>query len=236
MNEIREKILEVRARMAKAALQAGRNPGNIKLMAVSKAVSPERVAAAIAAGVDIVGENYLQEAQSKEATLVIAPALHFIGHLQSNKAKFAVRLFDMIHSIDRPELAEELNKRAAALGKIQDILLEINMGGEETKSGVAPAAAATLLERIAPLVNLRVCGLMTIPPPFFDGKETRLCFANLFRLCETLRLLQIPNAPLTELSMGMSNDYEMAIQEGATIVRIGRGIFGKRPSRVCNVR
>jgi hypothetical protein len=152
-----------------------------------------------------------------------------IGHLQTNKAKYAVRLFDMIQSVDRRELAIELDRRSFALGKIMKILIEINMSGEKTKSGVSRNDVITLVQEVALLKNLSIQGLMTVPPWFDDPQEARPYFASLRELKDKIAHKRIPNVGMKELSMGMSADYQVAIEEGATIVRIGRSIFGERP-------
>ncbi|MCF8053622.1 MAG: YggS family pyridoxal phosphate-dependent enzyme [Deltaproteobacteria bacterium] len=227
MTEIAQNIAHIRAKMALALSRAGRNPGAVRLMAVTKSVTTDKIAQAVLAGIDAIGENYLQEAQNKFGTISTAPALHFIGHLQTNKAKHAVAMFDMIHSVGKIELAREINKRARSLGKVQDVLLEINLGAEESKQGLAPGEAGELLSAMADWENVRVRGLMAIPPP--DGSAKY--FGRLRDLACELRLLNLSNAPLDELSMGMSDDYEEAIAAGATIIRIGRGIFGERPPK-----
>ncbi len=226
MSQIARNLEEVRNRIEAAARRAGRDPAAVKLVAVSKTVDPERIRDALAAGQKIFGENYLQEARGKIEALGPGAQWHFIGHLQTNKAKAAVALFRLIHSVDRVHLAQALEKAAAQTGKVQEILLEVNLGGEETKSGAPPQAVAELLQEAALLPHLRVQGLMTMPPWLADPEAARPYFRGLRELRD--RLLKLAICPLPELSMGMSGDFETAIEEGATLVRVGTAIFGRR--------
>jgi pyridoxal phosphate enzyme (YggS family) len=227
MNFIAQNLAEVRAVIEAAAHKAGRDPAAVRLVAVSKTVDLERIRAAIAAGQDLFGENYLQEAKAKIDALGRQVSWHLVGHLQTKKAKGAVELFDLIHSVDRVKLARALEAAAVRLGKVQDILIQVNQGGEETKSGVVPEAAPELLREIARLPHLRVVGLMTMPPWFSDPEAVRPYFRDLRELRERLR--DQSGLPLPELSMGMSGDYAAAVEEGATLVRVGTAIFGRRP-------
>lgn len=226
MSQIARNLEEVRNRIEAAARRAGRDPAAVKLVAVSKTVDAERVREALAAGQKIFGENYLQEARGKIEALGPEAQWHFIGHLQTNKAKAAVALFRLIHSVDRIHLAQALEKAAAQTGKVQEILLEVNLAGEETKSGAPPQAVAELLRQAALLPHLRVQGLMTMPPWLADPEAVRPYLRGLRELRD--RLLQLNICPLPELSMGMSGDFETAIEEGATLVRVGTAIFGRR--------
>ena len=226
MTQIARNLEEVRRRIAGAARRAGRDPAAVKLVAVSKTVDLERIKAARDAGQQIFGENYLQEARGKIEALGPGACWHFIGHLQTNKAKAAVELFHLIHSVDRLHLAQALEKAAAGQEKVQEILLQVNLAGEASKSGAPPEAGPALLREIARLPHLRVVGLMTMPPWFDDPEAVRPYFRGLRELRE--RLLQLDLGPLPELSMGMSGDFEAAIEEGATLVRIGTAIFGRR--------
>jgi len=221
----------IRNRIAAAAARAGRRADEVRLMAVTKTVDDERIAAAIAAGVDIIGENYVQEAKRKIEIMGRSREWHLIGHLQTNKAKYAVRLFDMIHAVDRMEVARELHRRAAGENLLLKILIEVNVSGETTKRGVPPGAAISLIREIAPLEHLSIQGLMTMAPWFDDPGEARPCFAALRRLRERIAGMAIPGVSMKELSMGMSGDFEVAVEEGATIVRIGRFLFGERPAK-----
>jgi pyridoxal phosphate enzyme (YggS family) len=226
MNPIAHNLKEVRAAIAAACRRASRDPGGVRLVAVSKTVDLERIRAAIDAGQDLFGENYLQEARNKIAALGSQVSWHLVGHLQTNKAGGAVALFDLIHSVDRGKLARALNAAAARLGKVQDILIQVNQGGEDTKSGVEPAAALALLQEVVQLPHLRVLGLMTMPPWFPDPEQARPYFRALRELRDRLRPLS--GLSLPELSMGMSDDFPVAVEEGATLVRVGTAIFGRR--------
>ncbi|MDX9823204.1 MAG: YggS family pyridoxal phosphate-dependent enzyme [Syntrophales bacterium] len=221
-------IGRIREVVAQAAARSGRSPAEVRLMAVTKTVDDERIAAAMQDGVDIIGENYVQEAKRKLETLGKGCEWHLIGRLQTNKAKYAVRLFDMIHSVDRLELAAEIDRRAAAAGHLMKILIEVNVSGEETKNGVPLADAADLVRRIAPLTNLTIRGLMTMPPWFDDPEQARPYFRALRNLRDRIKADRLPRVEMTELSMGMTGDYAVAVEEGATIIRVGRGIFGER--------
>jgi pyridoxal phosphate enzyme (YggS family) len=228
MMGVEDKIRHVREVMAEAARRSGRPPEAIRLMAVTKTVDDDRIRAAMKAGVEIIGENYVQEAKRKIELLGKSGEWHLIGPLQTNKAKVAVRLFDMIHSVDRPELAAELDRRARAAGRVVPILVEVNISGEASKSGVPPHSTLELIRRIAPLENLSIRGLMTMPPWFDDPEESRPYFRALRELRDRIAAEAVPRVAMRELSMGMTDDYAVAIEEGATIVRIGRGIFGER--------
>jgi len=205
-----------------------RIPYSVRLVAVSKTVAADIVKEAIAAGVTTVGENYVQEAREKFKVLVQYPlSWHFIGHLQSNKAKYAVRLFDLIHTVDSLKLALELDKQAAKVDKVQQILVQVNISGEDTKSGISADEAPRLISEISRMENIALKGLMTMPPYFYQPEKVRPFFAALRRLRDQIEQTQ-PNVSLTELSMGMTGDFEVAIKEGATLVRIGTAIFGER--------
>ncbi|HTZ39061.1 MAG TPA: YggS family pyridoxal phosphate-dependent enzyme [Syntrophales bacterium] len=227
---MRENILRLRERITEAALRAGRDPGNVRLMAVTKTFRDEPIREAIEAGVDIIGENYVQEAKRKIEQMGKSVEWHLIGHLQTNKAKVAVRLFDMIHSVNRLSLAEELNRRAAAVGTICRVLIEVNLSGEQSKSGAAPEEAPSLIRTVAAMPHLSIRGLMTMAPWYDDPEKARPCFSGLRALRDRIASENIPNVVMQELSMGMTDDFEVAVEEGATIVRIGRAIFGERPA------
>jgi pyridoxal phosphate enzyme (YggS family) len=236
MSAIKENLLGVMERIEKAAQKAGRDPKEIKLVAVSKTVESARIREAIEAGVSILGENYIQEAQ-KKIEEVGRPACterfgegrpvawHFIGHLQSNKAKYAVRLFDMIHSLDSLPLAEELNQRAKQAGRITKVMIELNLSQEKTKFGTDKERLFNLVKGIRDLSNLSLEGLMTMPSYFDSPEMSRPYYIELRGLKEEMVREGIP---IKELSMGMSNDFEIAIEEGATYVRVGTAIFGAR--------
>lgn len=216
---IRANVERVRERIARAAERAGRRADEILLIGVSKTVDVDRIRKGIEAGLPALGENRVQEAKAKVATLGRPVPWHLIGHLQTNKVKDAVALFDAVHSLDRWPLAEEIERRAAAAGRTLDALLEVNVGAETAKSGLAPDDVPAMLERLATLSRIRVRGLMAIPP-VGTPEEARQWFRALRKLAEA--------HGLTDLSMGMSADYEVAIEEGATMVRVGTAIFGAR--------
>jgi pyridoxal phosphate enzyme (YggS family) len=225
---IRQNLSALHERISRAAAGCGRDPASVRLVTVTKTQGVEAVRAAIHAGSVIVGENYIQEAREKFDALAALPAeWHFIGHLQTNKAKYAVRMFALIHTVDSEKLAAELDKQAGKIGKTQNILVQVNIGAEPTKSGVDPDQAADLVRRISGYENICIQGLMAMPP-FFDAPErARPFFRELRRLSN--RIQEQIQMPALELSMGMSGDFEVAIEEGATLVRIGTAIFGARP-------
>jgi len=225
MLTIKENLLRVKERIERAAQKAGRDPKEIKLVAVSKTVEVARIKEAIEAGVSILGENYVQEAQKKIEELGKPVSWHFIGHLQSNKAKYAVRLFDVIHSIDSIPLAEELNRRAEQPDRVIKVMIEVNLSKEATKFGTDEERMLNLARSIQTFKHLSLEGLMTMPPYFDSPEMSRPYYVALRELKERMTKEGIP---MKELSMGMSNDFEIAIEEGATYVRIGTAIFGPR--------
>jgi pyridoxal phosphate enzyme (YggS family) len=226
---LKEQLKQIKDRIHNAAIDCGRNPEFIRLVAVSKTVAMERVKEAIEAGVTILGENYVQEAREKIQRLSTYPvSWHFIGHLQTNKAKHAVKLFDLIHSVDSLKLAVELDKQAKKNNKIQPILVQVNVAEEVSKSGVSVENTAKLIDDIRPLTNLAVKGLMTMPPYFNAPEKVRPYFKTLRELRDQIKIEGFSHVGLNELSMGMTGDFEVAIQEGATLVRIGTAIFGER--------
>ena len=216
---IRENVAAVEARIAAACARAGRSRDDVTLVGVSKTFPADAVDEAIAAGIAHVGENRVQEARDKRPLVHGSVRWHLIGHLQSNKAKDAVRLFDVIESVDSLELAEKLAKAAAAAGKRQELLVQINVGNEPQKSGIATAEADAIVKKIVALDSVDVRGLMAIPPAV-EPEDARPFFRELRAMRDTLGL--------RELSMGMSEDFEIAIEEGSTMVRVGRAIFGSR--------
>lgn len=226
--DFKKRLENVKDRINKTALKCGRDPESIHLVAVSKTISANRIREAIKAGVTTLGENYVQEARNKFNVLGTLPvSWHFIGHLQSNKAKYAVRLFDLIHSVDSLKLAHELNKQASKVNKIQDILIQINISKEPSKSGSDIQNAANLIKDIVLLENVSVKGLMAMPPFFNNPEKARPYFTALRDLRDQIENV-LPEVVLNELSMGMTGDFEVAIEEGATLVRIGTAIFGER--------
>lgn len=224
--DLAENLSSVRNRIAAACERAGRDPGSVTLLAVSKTHPPEMVSEAARLGLSLFGENKVQEAKAKIPLCPGRLRWHMLGHLQTNKCRDAVELFEMIQSVDSLHLAEEINKRADQASKRMPILLEINAGGEASKFGYRPEQLLTDLPRINQLSRLEIQGLMTIPPWAPNPEKIRPMFRQLRELkrkCE-----QILGAPLPHLSMGMSGDFEVAIEEGATIVRIGTALFGER--------
>lgn len=224
-----EAVKTIYIRISRAALRAGRSPGEIRLIAVTKTVRTEAIVESIEAGLRDFGENRIQEARDK--ILKIAPrgesglAWHYIGHLQKNKAATAVEFFDLIHSIDSADLAAEVDRKARMRGKIQRILIQVKLSDEESKHGIPEEGLDALLEEIGRMKNLKAEGLMTIPP-FFEMPEDARPYFRRLRLLREGALRR--GYPLRELSMGMSNDFETAIEEGATMVRIGSCLFGER--------
>ena len=226
---MKNRIEQVKKRIKDTAEACKRPMASIRLVAVSKTMPTEVVKQAIEAGVTDLGENYIQEAKEKINALAAYPVTwHFIGHLQSNKAKYAVRLFDLIHSVDSLKLAQELNKYAQKNDKIQAILIQVNVAKEDSKSGVYVEDTLQLLKEVSRLEHVSVKGLMTMPPYFNAPEKVRPFFAALRELRDQIQKEAIPNTSMTELSMGMTGDFEAAIEEGATIVRIGTAIFGDR--------
>ena len=226
---IAENVKLVKENIAAAAIRCGRDPADIKLVAATKMNDAFRVREAIAAGVDICGENRVQELQEKLAQGAYDGCpLHFIGHLQKNKVKYIIGKVELIHSVDSVSLAQEINKRAAALGLTQDILLEVNIGAEETKSGFAPEELACALDEMAQFSSIRVLGLTAIPPVCEISENNRVYFRRMKQLFIDIGQKKYDNVIMQLLSMGMSADYEVAVEEGANLVRVGTGIFGAR--------
>ncbi len=231
MSVIADNLAAVRERIRAACSRAGRNPDEVRLVGVTKTVSNDRIREGAEAGLTILGENYIQEARQKiEALRGLGVSWHFIGHLQSNKAKVAAELFDWVHTVDRASLAVELDRQAAKRGRVIPILLQVNVGDETSKSGVGPEGLPRLFESVLPLNNLSVRGLMAIPPLEEDPEKARPYFRMLRDLLERLKAGAPHPGELVELSMGMSGDFEAAVEEGATFVRIGTSLFGHRPA------
>jgi pyridoxal phosphate enzyme (YggS family) len=228
MVDVAANYVSVLARINDAAAKCGRKAEDIKLLGASKSQSIEAIQAAIAAGVKLIGENYVQEARDKKDRIAEFVEWHMIGHLQRNKAKAAIEIFDIIESLENLALARELDKEAGKRGKKVRVFIEVNLGNEETKSGIAKNRVVPLVEGVATLSNVRVEGLMTVPPFRENPEEVRPFFRELSELRERLNELRLQNVDLRELSMGMTHDYTVAIEEGATIVRIGTALFGPR--------
>jgi len=227
---IRERAADVTDRMARAAARVGRRPGEVRLVAVTKTQSAARVAEARAAGLEVFGENYVQEAEEK-IRAVPGAEWHLIGKLQRNKVGKAVSLFPWIQTVDSAALLAEISRRAAATGKTVELLVEVNLAGEGSKGGVSPEGLPALLDAASVLPGVRLRGLMAIPPYSDDPDASRPHFARLRSLLEESARRAPRGTEMTELSMGMSHDFEAAIEEGATMVRVGTAIFGQRRAR-----
>ncbi len=203
-------------------------PSDVTLVAAAKTRTPQEILQAIEAGVTIIGENYVKEAQSAFAVIGDRCRWHFIGHLQRNKVKVAVEIFDLIETVDSLPLAVEIDKRCSQIGKVIPVLIEVNSGREQQKAGVFPEKAKGLIKETVPLKHMRIMGLMTMGPRFGDPEKARPYFVETRRLFDALKTLQLPGIEMKHLSMGMSNTYKIAIEEGATIVRVGTKLFGER--------
>lgn len=221
-------LAHITERIRAAAEHAGRSAASVRLVAVSKTRPAADVVEAFAAGQTIFGENYVQEFTAKSAEVKEPVEWHFIGHLQSNKVKYIAGRVALIHSVDRLSLAEEISRQWGKLGRCCDILLQVNISGEASKSGTTETEVVQLVQDVSLLPHVRVRGLMTMPPFFDDPEAARPFFAALQRLAQTITAENIPGVVMEELSMGMSGDFEAAIQEGATLVRVGTSIFGAR--------
>jgi len=228
--DVAANLRAVEERIARAARKASRDPTEILLVAVSKAVDVDRIRQGIALGIPALGENRVQEAKGKIQILGRRVPWHLIGTLQTNKAKDAILLFDLIHSLDRVELGRELDRRARAVGKVMDVLVQVNVAGEATKAGFLPDRLKDAMEALALLPGIRVRGLMTMPPLAEDPEGSRPWFRQLRELADLVRGWGLEGVEMTHLSMGMSGDFEVAVEEGATMVRIGTAIFGPRDS------
>ena len=229
MSTIAENVAEAKRRIAAAAESAGRDPASVRLLAATKMNDADRVRQAVAAGVDLCGENRVQEFLAKNAVNAYAGCgVHFIGTLQKNKVKYLVGAVELIHSVDSPALMEEIHRRAEKLDTVQHILLEVNIGEEASKRGAPVSALPELLRRAGELPHLQVRGLMAIPPAEKVPGENRNYFRRMYELFVDIRGKKYDNVLMTELSMGMSSDYEDAVRCGATIVRLGTALFGPR--------
>ncbi|MFC1992322.1 YggS family pyridoxal phosphate-dependent enzyme [Chloroflexota bacterium] len=203
-------------------------PGGVELVAAAKTRSTEEVLEAVQAGVKIIGENYVQEAERAYAAAGNRARWHFIGHLQKNKVKKAVGIFDVIEAVDSLEIAQEIDKRCQQIGKVMPVFIEINSGREKQKAGVLPEDAEQLIKEISVLPNIKVVGLMTMGPRFGNPEDSRPYFVETRKLYDSIRQLGLPNVEMNYLSMGMTNSYRVALEEGANIVRLGTRIFGER--------
>jgi len=228
MSAIERNIKDIRWRMERAAERSGRGSEEIKLVAVTKTVEPERIKEAIECGIKIIGENRVQEAEAKFVQIPEGVEKHLVGHLQTNKAQKAVELFDLIQSVDSLRIAQKISTRAHRKGRVMDVLVEVNTSGEETKFGVKPEQTLPFVKSIAKLEGIRIRGLMTIGLFSPHPEDTRPCFKKLKKLFEEIKSANIPGVEMRYLSMGMTGDFEVAIEEGSNMVRIGTGIFGPR--------
>jgi len=228
-NEVAVNLAAIRERISAACMRSGRDPAGVKLVGVTKTVPVETIREGIEAGIEILGENYIQEAKRKiEALAGLPVSWHCIGHLQINKARTAIECCDWIETLDRETLAVELNRRAQSAGRKVPVLIQVNIGGEESKSGVHPDDLNSFFEVVSGFDWMDVRGLMALPPFFDQPERARPYFRKMRTLLDMLREKSPRAERLTELSMGMSGDFEVAIEEGATLVRIGTAIFGKR--------
>lgn len=224
MDNVYENLKIINDNIKEAVSECGRDSDSVRLMAVTKTVAPEIVNHAVSLGIRLLGENRVQEFLSKQEIYDKSAEVHFIGHLQTNKVKYIIEPVTMIQSVDSLKLAEEINRLAAAHNKIMDVLCEVNIGGEDSKSGVSPSGLKQLLEQLAPMENIRVKGLMTIPPP----SSSDIFLGKMEELFNKIKDTEIDGIEMNELSMGMTHDYQEAIKHGATIVRVGTGLFGAR--------
>ncbi len=225
---VRDNVLRVMERIESAADRALRDPADVKLVAVTKTVEPGPIVEAIEAGVTCIGENRVQEATRKFEAELPPVEKHLVGHLQTNKVAKALELFDMIQSVDSLRLAGEISRRAGSRGSPIDVLVEVNTSGEESKYGFEPDEAVDAVAEMADLNGLQVVGLMTVAGFLPDPEDVRPCFRKLRGLRDEVEEQVIPGIRMDHLSMGMTGDFEVAIEEGATIVRVGRAIFGER--------
>ncbi|MFH0931793.1 MAG: YggS family pyridoxal phosphate-dependent enzyme [Candidatus Zixiibacteriota bacterium] len=228
MNSLAENLKRLEERIKKAAWKSSRKWEDITLVAVTKTVEPEKVNFAIDAGIKIIGENRIQEAEEKFKFITKDVEKHLVGHLQTNKVKKALALFDIIQSLDSLHLAQEISKRAKEKGKFAEVLIEVNTSDEPSKYGVKPDEVSGFVEEVSKLENMKIKGLMTVGLFTDDLEKVRPCFIKLRKIFESLKNLRKENVEMKYLSMGMSSDFEVAIEEGANMIRVGTAIFGPR--------
>ena len=232
LDELKNRITAIRARMEKAALESGRDPASVRLCAACKTRTVETVRLSAQCAIDLFGENHVQElVEKKDAGAYLAKPCHFIGHLQTNKIKKVVGRADVIESVDSARLLDLIDREAERQQLVQPVFLEVNIGGEESKSGVKPEELMPLLQHASTLSHICVTGLMTIPPVYTSDEQNRGYLRHMHQLFEEASALSLPHIEIKELSMGMSGDFENAIREGATLVRIGTAIYGPRPPK-----
>lgn len=228
--KINENLADIRTRIARAAQKSGRKPEDITLIGVTKTIGVDHIGALLDCGVGAIGENRVQELLQKYDSFTnraIPPSWHLIGHLQTNKVKYIIDKVAMIHSVDSIKLAEEIDRHAKKIGKYMDVLIEVNVGGEESKFGICPKEVYEFSGELVKFTNIRLRGLMTVAPFVQKSEENREIFKKMRHLVIDIAG-KMSNNEKTELSMGMTNDYEVAIEEGATMIRIGTGIFGEK--------
>ena len=225
---ISENIENIRKNIDAACKRSGRDPKDVLLLAVSKTVDVDRIKVAVDCGLNSLGENRVQEIMEKYEPMGENVKWHLIGHLQTNKVKYIIDKVELIHSVESIKLAEEINKQAKKHNLVMDVLVEVNMADEESKFGVKPEETESFIRELALMDNIRVRGLMTVAPHVENGEENRVYFRNMKQLLVDINAKNINNINMDILSMGMTGDYETAVEEGATIVRVGTGIFGKR--------
>ncbi len=228
MNTIAQNIDDIRSRIKAACLRSGRDPDSVQLIAVTKTIDAEQINIAVEAGLNILGENRVQEVLHKYEVINGDVSWHLIGHLQTNKVRQIIDKVTLIHSLDSLHLANELQKRASLRNKPVQVLVEVNVGQEETKFGLSPDEVPEFLESLKAMEHIQVRGLMTVAPFLDDPEDDRMIFRRLKVLFEDLKKLNLPNVQMEHLSMGMTHDFEIAVEEGATMVRVGTGIFGTR--------
>lgn len=228
MNTIAQNIDDIRSRIKAACLRSGRDPDSVQLIAVTKTIDAEQINIAVEAGLNILGENRVQEVLHKYEAINGDVSWHLIGHLQTNKVRQIIDRVTLIHSLDSLHLANELQKRASLRNKPVQVLVEVNVGQEATKFGLSPDEVSEFLESLKDMDHIHVRGLMTVAPFLEDPEDDRMVFRRLKDLFEDLKKLNLPNVQMEHLSMGMTHDFEIAVEEGATMVRVGTGIFGTR--------
>lgn len=228
MSYIQQNMNQIKQKIKDASVRSGRGKDEIAIVAVTKTVKEDKIREAVKFGITGIGENKVQEALGKYKVLGDIVSWHMVGHLQTNKVKDAVKIFKMIHSVDSLKLAREISKRAGEIEKNIDILIEVNVSGEESKYGINPEEALGLLGDLSGLSNIKVLGLMTMAPFVDDPEAVRPVFRSLRELRDKIKETNIPNIEMKYLSMGMTQDFEVAVEEGANMVRIGTAIFGER--------
>jgi len=228
MNNIAANIEKINRRISVACQRVERDPAEVRLIAISKVKPAEQVEEAFLAGQKLFGESYVQEFRDKEPLVKNRVSWHFVGSLQSNKVKYLRGKVAMIHSVDRLSLAQEISQQWSKIDAEIEILLQINLGNEISKSGCSPKELEILVRSISTLPNVKICGLMCLPPNSTNPEQVRPYFKQLRELAEKIEGLNLPRVTMRELSMGMSSDFEVAVEEGATLVRIGTAIFGER--------